>query len=186
MMLEQGLAVALELLQDSEGIYGTESRWKVCGELIRQAIQHPEVLYFNLKDEIRQALQTIALVPTDSRLRREATLALGWWGNEESAHILVELAKDDDENIRRTYAFICGLLGGQEALESLCWSAENDGSEAVRYEAIDALAHSRFLAKHHWDAESEQLVRQSLRQVADRIGEKRYLRGMAEYLLKSL
>ena len=85
-----------------------------------------------------------ALRDESPAIRREVAFALGEWGNEEAANILARMlckpGQDQEAEVRRACIAALKTIGGRVAVQALRMTAESDESEAVRYDAVAALA----------------------------------------------
>lgn len=154
----------------------------------------------------RDALGAVldALRHTSAEVRREVAYAVGQWGDERAAKILATLAageaRDADEGVRRAALRGLQAIGGPAAVRALRTAAEGDESEAVRYEAIDALTVLALYATtgparrvpgavrtrgalaspaSHLSLEAREALK-TLESIRDNPGEKEYLRQTAQ------
>jgi HEAT repeat protein len=85
-----------------------------------------------------------ALQDQSPAVRREVAAALGTWGDTDAANILSHMIAgpglDADEGVRRAVVRALGTIGGPVAVRGLQVAAQSDQAEAVRRDAISALA----------------------------------------------
>lgn len=95
----------------------------------------------SLSDGLKPILT--ALQDESPAVRREATVALGEWGDDSVTDalsaMLIGSERDPDESVRRACVRALWLIGGRTAVAALREAAEHDSSEAVRRDAISAL-----------------------------------------------
>lgn len=128
-------------------------------------------------------------------VRREVAAAVGAWGGARAAAILSALVtgseQDSDESVRRAGVRALGLIGGREAVQALCAAAEHDQAEAVRREAIGALADLALQERPHSAVRGPgrgvvKNVSDTLERIQQDAAAKSYLRHLAEAGLNAL
>jgi len=162
----------------------------------------------SLPDAMSRTLD--ALQDQSPAVRREVAAALGEWGDTDSAnilnHMIVGPDLDGDESVRRAVVRALGTIGGPVAVRGLRAVAQNDEAEAVRRDAISALAElalqepiaprvairgavrTRGVAvrpRPGLSSEAQEVL-DTLKRISDDENEKEYLRRKAEAGLSTL
>ena len=163
--------------------------------------------------ELSQEAMRIVLAALQDKsvsVRRQVACAIGEWGDERAATTLQEMVvgdrRDPEEDVRRTVVAALGTIGGSTAVKTLCQAAEDDPSEAVRYDALAALTELVLLAQPGPTVGTQSVVRvrgaavrprpgigeeaqrvvYTLQRIRDKASEKEPLRRMAEAALAPL
>jgi HEAT repeat protein len=90
-------------------------------------------------DAARIADVLARLQDEDRSVRGQVVLALGEWGGAEAATAISRLLQDDpDEEVKLSCITALRTLGGPAAVEALCLAIEQ-GTEAVRQSALEAI-----------------------------------------------
>lgn len=154
----------------------------------------------SLPDALEQILN-ILQQDQSAAVRREVAAVLGEWGDETAVevlrHMTIGSSQDADERVRRACVRALGVIGGPVAAVALCEIAEQDPSEAIRRDAINAVTDlglqnppirrvSRGVTRVRGDAAQTQRILQTLQRITQDDTTKSYLRHLAEAGVKAL
>jgi len=127
------------------------------------------------------------LSSSDSRVRKDAALALGEWGNDRAVTPLIEALFHEDDNFRREVARALKEIGNKRAIEPLVDILLDDTYPEVRAEAAYDLGYIEG-AKSHADAliqalkDDHYLVRQNAAFALGKLQSKKSVRQLLTIL----